>query len=548
MANQNVHTNGDINGHTNGNASSHANGHANSQTANFEPVHLDLDALIVGAGFAGVYLLYQLRKEGLNARIVEAGRGLGGVWHWSNYPGARVDTQYPSYALNIPEVYSTWSWTEEFPCGQELRDYFQHVDNVLDISKHVFYGSRVVKATFEETSNKWLIEADNGNTFTAQFFVCCLGFSAISHIPDWPGLKDNFQGQVVHSNFWPAEGIDMHGKKVAVVGTGPTGLQIAQEAPRTADKVTCFVRSPNLSWPMRRRPISPERALNDRGRMGYLLGEERFTRIGGMLYEETTRKVFDENAEEREARLDKEYRYGGFRFFFEAYIDILLDQAANDEIYRFWRRKVHERMTDKRKAEILAPEKPPYPFAGKRPSLEQDYYEQMDQPHVTLVDVKATPVTHVVSNGIVTADGTVHEADLIIMATGYDAITGGIKNIDITGLNGLTINEKWKSGTHAYLGMTVSGFPNFFYTYGPLSPVAYASGPSTVESQSDWIVQAMRKMRSEGMTRINATEEAERSWKSLLNHIHAMTLRENVEGSWYLGYVAPRVLLGFMRC
>jgi len=228
---------------------------------------------------------------------------------------------------------------------------------------------------------------------------------------------------------------------------------------------------------------------------------------------------------------------------FSSYIDILMDRAGNDELYNLWRRKTHARMTDPRKAEILAPTTPPHPFAGKRPALEQDYYKQMDKPHVTLVDVKSTPMTHVVSNGIITSDGTVHEADVIALATGFDAVTGGFKDVAITGLKGLTLEEKWNDGTHAYLGLTISGFPNLFYTYGPFAPTAYAIGPVVVESQADWILQVMRRMRAEGLTRIDATQEAEREWKKNVLGIHAMDLRDNIERSCYLGYVAPRCIL-----
>jgi cation diffusion facilitator CzcD-associated flavoprotein CzcO len=286
---------------------------------------------------------------------------------------------------------------------------------------------------------------------------------------------------------------------------------------------------------MRLKPLTPERLAEDKRSLEHTLEKLRYTKVGGFAFDETTRKVFDDTAEERNARLEEFYQGGGYRVFFSGYIDILLDQAANDEIYHFWRRKTHERMIDPAKAEILAPAKPPHPFAGKRPSLEQDYYEMMDKPNVTLVDVKNNPVTHLVPNGIVAADGTVHEAEIIVLATGFDAVTGGLKDIDITGLGGLTLQERWNDGTHAYLGMAVSGFPNLFYTYGPFSPSAYANGPVVVESQADWIVSVMRKMRDEGHTRIHPTHQAEREWKEKVIAIHAMTLRDNIEGSWYLG-------------
>lgn len=515
------------------------------------PVHadptpnvLELDAVIVGAGFAGVYLLHQLRKEGLKVKILEAGHGLGGVWHWSSYPGARVDSPYPTYALNIPEVYNTWTWTEEYPGEKELKRYFQHVDKVLDISKDVLFGTMVTTATFNDHDNNWMLKSDTGSTVVARFFCSCIGFAAKKYIPNWPGLDDIYQGQVVHSSYWPAEGIDVRGKRVAVIGSGATGVQIAQELARHAKDLTCFVRTPNLTWPMGQKAIDRVRATQDLSddaspTMEYLLSQKRFTTVGGFIFPETTRKVLDDTEQEREARLEEDYQAGGYRVFFSSYIDIMIDKAGNDEIYKFWKRKTRARMVDQHKAKLLAPDEAPHPFAGKRPSLEQDYYEQMDKPHVKLVDAKNNSITHLVHNGIVTSDGIVHEADIIAMATGFDAVTGGFMNMAITGCDGLTLNQKWEDETLAYLGMTISGFPNLFYTYGPLAVTAFGNGPSVVESQADWIVEVIRRMREEGYQRIDATKEAETQWKQKVVAIHAVSLANDVEGSWYLGLNIP---------
>ncbi|UKZ81622.1 hypothetical protein TrVFT333_009394 [Trichoderma virens FT-333] len=472
-----------MNGETNGQVNGHTNGHTNGVKLNGDlgHDHHDLDAVIVGAGFAGVYLLYQLRKEGYKAKIVEAGTALGGVWHWNSYPGARTDTPISTYCLNIPEVYNTWTWSEEYASDQEIKAYFQHIDKVCDISKDTIYSERITKATFDQATDKWQIELE----------------------PSWPGMRDVYNGKIITPDDWPA-GLDLTGKKVAIVGTGATGVQIAQEAP------------PALSS-----------------------GEFRFTTVGGFLFEETSRCVMDDTPEQQEAVLQEMYDYGGFRVFFQGYIDVLGTQEGNDVIYNFWRRKTHERMTDKKKAELLAPLKPPHPFAGKRTSLETGYYEQMDKPHVTLVDAKKFPVVEVAANGLVTSDGKLHEADYIILATGYDAVTGGFREIEMTGLDGITLEEKWKDSTTSYLGLMVSGFPNMFYAYGPLSPTAYATGPAVVESQTHWMLDVMRKMKEKGATRVDATVDAEQKWREKINMIHAWTLREKVEGSWYLGLNVP---------
>lgn len=313
------------------NAANGVSGH----TSEPQPLrHLELDTCIVGAGFAGVYLLHRLRQEGFNVKIVEAGTALGGIWHWNSYPGARVDSNYPVYALSIPEVYKTWRWSEKFPGEKELKRYFQHVDDVLDISKDVYFKHRVVAARFDADVDKWHIECENGTTITARFFICCLGFAARRYFPDWPGL-DDFQGYMCHSSFWPAEGVDYKGKRVAVIGTGATGIQIAQETAKEAAHLTCFVRTPNICLPMNQGPIDPDQAIKDQEYIEDLLRKSRYENIAGFLYPNPTKNVFDDSPEEREKVLEGAWQRGGFEMLF-MYADLLTNQEANDEVYKFW--------------------------------------------------------------------------------------------------------------------------------------------------------------------------------------------------------------------
>ncbi|KAK4895591.1 hypothetical protein LTR27_006374 [Elasticomyces elasticus] len=511
------------------NGTNGSNGHA-------ETPHIELDALIVGAGFAGVYLLHRLRQEGYNVKIAEAGTGLGGIWHWNSYPGARVDSQYPVYAYGIPEVYKTWEWTQQYPGEKELKRYFQHVDKCLDISKDVLYEHKVVSASFDPAVDKWRLVCENGTRITARFFLGCLGFAAKRYFPDWPGL-DEFKGYVCHSSFWPSEGVDMKGKRVAVIGTGATGIQIAQEAAKEAGHLTCFVRTPNICIPMQQGPVDAEMAKKDLETIHGKLNVDRYDNAAGFLYSNPTKGVFDDPPDVREAVFEEAWRLGGFRILF-CYTDIITDQRANDEAYNFWMRKRRAEIQDPVKRDILAPEVQPHPFGGKRPSLEQDYYKQMDKPHVTIVPVKNNPITRVTEKGIVTEDGVLHEVDIIALATGFDSVTGGLKDLELHGLNGEVLSEKWRLGTYTYLGMTVANFPNFLFTYGPQSPTAYANGPSIVEKQDEWIVAVLNKMRSEGKTRLNANEDAEQEWKKTINTLHAMSLRDKVEG-WYMGTNIP---------
>lgn len=429
--------------------------------------------------------------------------------------------------------YNTWTWEQQYPGEKELKRYFKHIDGVLDISKDVMYKTKVVAATFDESVDKWHIECKNGTRVTCRFFLCCLGFAAKRYFPDWPGLED-FKGYMCHSSFWPAEGVDVKGKKVAVVGTGATGIQIAQETAKEAGHLTCFVRTPNICIPMNQAPVDPEQAKQDLEFLHDQLTKKRFTSVGGFLYPNPDKGLWDETPEEREARFEEAWRLGGFRILF-SYNNLLTDEAANTEAYKFWLKKRRAQMTDPAKRDLLAPLKAPHPWAGKRPSLEQDYYEQMDKPHVTLVDVKNNPVSKVVENGVVTADGKLHEIDVLAIATGFDSVTGGYKDLDITGLKGEKLGDKWRMGTYTYLGMSVANFPNFMYTYGPQSPTAYANGPSIVEPQAEWILSVMKKMKQQEKTRINANEDAEQEWKKTINQLHSLSLRDKVDG-WYVSW------------
>lgn len=531
------------------------------------PVDLDLDALVIGGGFGGVYLLHRLRREGFNVKLVEAGKGLGGIWHWNNCryiqrlrefarannvnldldPGARVDSGYPVYQLAIPEVYETWQWTEEYPGSQELQRYFQHIDNTLNISKDTIYNTRVGSATWNDSTHKWIVVCDDGTRIATRFLHCCLGFAAKRHFPDWPGLE-NYQGYVCHSSFWPVEGVDMKGKKMAVVGNGATGIQIAQTAAREAGELGVFIRTPNTAIPMNQQLVDPERAKKDMATLSYRLNTERYQNLAGFLLHGQDKPMKEDTPERREEVFDEAYAQGGFRLLF-TYNDILTSAETNRAAYDYWAKRTRARISDPVKRDILAPLEPPHPFAGKRPSLEQDYYEQMDKDHVKLIDLKTTPVSHVEPKGIVTKDGTLHEFDIIAIATGFDSLTGGFMEIDFKGIDGEDLQEKWNTdrGALSYLGMTVNNFPNMFYTYGPHAPTAYSNGPSCVEPQADFITDTMKQMREQGQTKINATKEAEDQWKETVNYLHSLTLRHNVD-SWYMGALSILIFLLNILC
>ncbi|KAF2236768.1 FAD/NAD(P)-binding domain-containing protein [Viridothelium virens] len=499
--------------------------------------NLETDVLIVGAGFGGVYLLHRLRDElGFKCKIYEAGKELGGIWHWNCYPGARVDTGVPIYEYSLEKVWKDWTWTEKYPGWSELRKYFAHVEQQLDVKKDVAFDTRVVSAQFDTSSSKWVVRTEDGRTAHARYLINAIGFAAKRHFPDWKGL-DSFKGEMYHSSFWPEHGVDVKGKHVAVIGTGSTGVQIAQETAKEASSVTVFQRTPNLCLPMRQAKLTREEQ-QERKKDYPEIYRHRMTTFAGFQFDFIKRKTLDDSAEEREALFEKLWQAGGFEFWLATYEDMLFDKAANDEAYNFWAKKTRARISDPRKRDILAPLKQPHTFGTKRPSLEQDYYEQLDKPQNDVVDVKATPIEEITETGITTSDGKHREFDLIALATGFDSVTGGMKNMGLKDTDGVPLSEKWQMGTWSYLGMTCNGFPNMFFLYGAQGPTAFSNGPSCVEVQGDWIVDAIAKCKQEGVSRLEATKDAEEEWRQKVTDLSNKTLFPGTS-SWYMGANVP---------
>lgn len=446
-----VHLRTDI-GATNPNAPMHPE--ENSTYAK----ELTCDVLIVGAGFGGVYLLHKLRDEvGLNVKIFEAANELGGVWRWNCYPGARVDTQVPIYEYSIEKVWKDWTWTQKYPDFNELRDYFVHVEEQLDIKKDVSFNTRVIGSQFDNESKTWEVKTEDGRTAHCKYLINAIGFAAKRHFPDWKGLTD-YKGELHHSSFWPDEGVNVKGKRVAVIGTGSTGIQIAQETAKDAASVTVFQRTPNLCLPMRQRDLTREEQQNAKSEYPDIY-RNRLTTFAGFSYDFVEKNTFDDNEEEREKFYEELWTEGGFKFWLANYKDLLFDSKANDQAYNFWVKKTRARIADPRKRDILAPLKAPHAWGTKRPSLEQNFYELMDRAENDVVNVKETPITEFTETGIVTSDGKLREFDIIALATGFDSVTGGMKNMGLKDTEGKDLAERWKNGTWTYLGMTCNGFP-----------------------------------------------------------------------------------------
>ncbi|OCK81840.1 cyclohexanone monooxygenase [Lepidopterella palustris CBS 459.81] len=498
--------------------------------------NLNLDVLIVGAGFGGVFLLYSLRKRGFNCVIYEAGTDLGGTWRWNRYPGARVDSEVPEYEYSIPEVWKDWTWTTNYPNYEELRLYFDHVDKVLDIKKDCAFESVVVDAQFHESEGKWHVKTEDGRIAKAKYFIVAAGFAAKRYIPDFKGL-DSFEGIIHHSSFWPEEGVNVHGKRCAVIGTGASGVQIAQEWGPQTKQLTVFQRTPNLAVPMGKKPLTREEQQNAKVHYKRLF-ELRERCFGGFLFSFSEKNTFDDSPEEQEAFFQELWDHGGFAFWLGTYKDNLFNLKANRVAYDFWARNVRNRIGDPRKRDLLAPLEPPHPFGVKRPCLEQNYYEQFNRPNVEIVDIKQNPIVEITPKGIRTEDGTEHEFDVIAVATGFDITTGGMTNMGLRSIHGTTLKEEWKSAANTYLGTTVSGYPNMFHLYGPHGPTLLSNGPSSVEVQGRWIVDMIKKMEREGVKYIDPTEEATKAWKARINHLSDISLFPTTK-STYMGGSLP---------
>ena len=495
-----------------------------------------LDALIIGAGFSGLYQLHRLRQRGFKVRLFEAGAELGGIWYWNCYPGARVDSHVPNYEFSMEELWRDWNWTERFPAWDELRRYFRHVDQKLDLSRDIRFNSRVTAARFDADADQWRLECADGHRIRARFFIPCTGFAAKAYVPGLPGLE-GFAGPCVHTAHWPQDGLDLADRRVGVIGTGASGVQVIQEAGKVASHLTVFQRTPILALPMQQQALdeASQRAM----KAHYPEWFRRRAQSAGGLFDIAAdeRSALEVSPRERLEVFESAWQKGGFHFWVGTFSDILLDKEANQLAYDFWREKTRARIKDPVMADKLAPMVPPHPFGTKRPSLEQWYFEVFNQDNVTLVDVREERIEEITPTGVRTASRH-HELDILVLATGFDASTGGLTQFEIRGLSGRTLKETWSTGVQTYLGLGIPDFPNLLMLYGPQSPTAFCNGPTCAELQGDWVADCLSYLRDNGLTRIEAKPAAGESWTQHMADLAAGTLLPQAD-SWYMGANVP---------
>ncbi|KAI5361226.1 Putative flavin monooxygenase, FAD/NAD(P)-binding domain superfamily [Septoria linicola] len=498
-----------------------------------EDIHTDV--IVIGAGFSGITAIDRLRKQGLTVKCFESGDSFGGVWYWNRYPGARVDSEMPFYQLNIPEVYKTWSFSERFPGHEELRKYIAHIDQTLDLSKDTYFNARVNEATRDETDNVWTIKTLQGHVAKAKYLILATGLLHRTYTPDFPGL-DKYKGALHHSGAWP-EDFDAAGKKIGLIGAGATAVQITQELGKKADELTVFLRRPSYNLPMGQRKLTEIEQTHLKMFYPTLFRAGRDSATG-FPAERVPKGIFDVSDEEREAHFERTWNAGGFHFALSGYNDTVIDPKANEEQYKFWRKKVCQRLTDPEKQKIMAPEKKPYYMGTKRSPLEQDYYEVLNQSNVHIHDLGASPLKEFYEKGLITADGKEHEFDAVVLATGFDSFTGSLTKLGLKNKDGVDLKDLWSEGVSTYLGITISGFPNAFMAYTPQAPTALSNGPTIIEAQVEMIVDAITKLESEGVKTIEPKREAEMEWKAALDEMSKYTLFPFTD-SWWNGSNIP---------
>lgn len=492
--------------------------------------------LIVGAGFSGLYLLHRLRTEGFSVRLAEASGGVGGVWQNNCYPGARVDSHVPNYEYSAEEIWRDWTWSERFPGRDELLAYFHHVVGVWDLEGDIDLQTRVRSARFDEASHCWSVATDTARTYESRFLVMCTGFGSKPYVPDLPGLSE-FAGDLHHTACWPAGGEPIAGRRVGVIGTGASGVQVVQEVAPSAAHLTVFQRSPVMAIPMRQQRLDHADQQLAKEEYPEVFRRRRTSPTSFADIERIDVSALEVPAGERRAVYEEAWRKGGFHFWAGTFADILLDERANTTAYEFWRDQTRARIEDPAIAELLAPSEPPYPFGTKRPSLEQTYYECFNQPNVDLVDLRRTPLESITPSGLRTTVDEI-DLDLLVLATGFDANTGGLVAIDIRDRDDRSLAERWSGGVDTHIGMAAHGFPNMLFLYGPQSATAFCNGPVCAELQGDWVTDLLAHLRDLGHSVFDVVADTGPEWSAELALIADATLLGRTD-SWYMAANVP---------
>jgi cyclohexanone monooxygenase len=491
-----------------------------------------VDAIVVGAGFAGMYMLHCLRELGLSARVIEVGGGVGGTWYWNRYPGARCDVESMQYSYSFSDkLDQDWEWSEKYSPQPEILAYANHVADRYDLRRNIQFNTRVTEATFDEATNRWIVETDQGDRIDAQFCIMAVGCLSAANRPPFDGL-DDFQGPVHHTGEWPHDGVDFTGLDVAVIGTGSSAIQSIPIIAAQAKSLTVFQRTPSYTVPAWNEKMDPEYERDIKADYPAFRAKAR-ARPTGFYFPFNMESALNATPAEREHQYEAAWARGGLPFL-GSYGDLLFETDANDTIADFARAKIRSVVDDPATADLLCPDNV---FGCKRLCVDTNYYQTYNQPHVTLVDVSENPIERFTPTGVVT-NGVDYKVDAAVFATGFAAMTGSFDKIKITGRDGLTLAEKWRAGPRTYLGLSTVGFPNLFMITGPGSPSVLANMIPSIEQHVDWMVDCMGHMRDVGAATIEPTLTYEDDWVNHVNEVAQVSLRSTCS-SWYVGANIP---------
>lgn len=495
----------------------------------------ELDVIVIGAGFGGMYALHLLREMGLKTRVYDAADGVGGVWRWNGYPGARVDFPGgPYYCYTFSEdLVKGWDWPESQPDQKSVLAYMDYVADQLDLRRDIQLDTWVTDAHFNETTQRWIIETDQGESVSAQFIICAVGTLSAAHKPDIPGF-DDFTGEVYHTGRWPSSGVDFSGKRVGVIGTGSSGVQSIPVIAREADQLTVFQRTPQYTIPARNHLLDEEFLKHTKENWPEIRDQMVASPFGAPIAA-GERSALEDSEAERNELYESLWQKGGFAIAFNSYGDILTNKDANYTLAEFVRSKIRATVRDPATAEKLLPD---YYIGTKRLILDTGYHETYNRDNVTLVSLKEDPIEKITGSGIRTASGSEYPLDMLILATGYDAVTGAMQRLNPKGRNGVSLNEAWASRYNTYLGMTIPQFPNLFMIHGPETPSVLYNMPLGAELEAEWIRDCIDHLRKEGLGTIEPADGVEKAWGDEVLEIANETLFPHTD-SWYTGANIP---------
>lgn len=497
-----------------------------------ENINVDYDAVVVGAGVGGLYTVFKLRDEqGLHVKGFDKAGDVGGTWYWNRYPGALSDTESYLYRYSFDkELLEDYTWDKSYLTQPEILEYLNHVADRFDLRRSYQFNTEVAGAHFDEENNIWNIKTDKGETITARFIITGLGLLSVTNIPNFKGI-DKFKGEKYHTGDWPREGVDFTGKRVGVIGTGSTGVQVITDIAPKVGHLTVLQRTPQYSVPVGLWDESEDEIAAIKERYDDIWEQVKNSMVA-FGFEESTTPAMSVSEEERKRVFEKAWnRGGGFRFMFSTFSDIVTDEEANKAATDFIRDKISEIVKDPETAEKLKPTD----YYAKRPLCDNGYYSVYNRENVELVDVKENPITEFTNNGVKTTDGE-YELDMIIFATGFDAVEGNYMRMDLRGRDGVSMSEKWNEGPTSYLAMTNTDFPNFFMILGPNGP--FTNLPPSIETQVEWIADTIKHMNENDINTIEPTEQAEQDWLATCSEIADATLFPKAQ-SWIFGANIP---------